>query len=158
MVPPRVVTAALGEEGRINGPAEALELAGRLRADAVIVGAVTDYDPYYKPRVGLALQVYQRRPSSPAPDILALAERARPFPIRAGRVPVAVLDRVYDSADPALDRALHRYARQRAFTSPLGADRYLRDMEKYLEFVCHQAVADLLEMERKRQAAEVTQP
>ena len=41
-------------------PADALKLAEVLGADAVVVGAVTDYDPYYPPRVGLQTAWYGR--------------------------------------------------------------------------------------------------
>ena len=37
----------------LSGPDDALKLAKELGADAVVVGAVTDYNPYYPPRIGL---------------------------------------------------------------------------------------------------------
>jgi hypothetical protein len=157
VVPPAVVMETLKTTGlAVTSPREALEVARLVKADAVIVGAVTSYDPYYKPRVGLALEVYQRRPpAAAAPDILALARRGRPFPIRPnGAVPVAVLDRIYDSADRDVDRAVRRFARQRdARGSAFGTERYFHDMEKYLSFACRQAIRDLIAMTRKREDA-----
>lgn len=158
VVPPGVVQETIrSRDLRLTNPQEVLEVARLLEADAVVVGAVTSYDPYFKPRVGLALEVYQRRPRGrEAPDIVALAERGRPFPIEAGgQVPVAVVDVIYDSNDEAVDLAVRRFARRReALASAFGSERYLRDMEKYLAFVCHQAIAQLIADERARQEAE----
>ena len=66
-------------------------------------------------------------------------------------MPVAVLDRIYDSAEVNVDRSVHRFARRRgASESAFGTERYLRDMEKYLSFVCHRAIQDLMAAERER--------
>jgi hypothetical protein len=42
----------------LAGPGEARRLAQLLGVDAVIVGAVTDYSPYYPPRIGLSVEWY----------------------------------------------------------------------------------------------------
>ncbi len=39
----------------MNNPADVIQLAEYLNVDAVVVGAVTDYDPYYPPRIGLQI-------------------------------------------------------------------------------------------------------
>ena len=55
-----VVPVGVVEEAIINhrvdlsGPGEARRLAKLLGVDAVVVGAVTDYSPYYPPRCGIA--------------------------------------------------------------------------------------------------------
>jgi hypothetical protein len=49
----------------LNGPKgadEARRLAQIMKVDAVVVGAVTDYSPYYPPRMGLEVQWYARNP------------------------------------------------------------------------------------------------
>ncbi len=45
-----------------NAPAEARRLAQSLGADAVVVGAVTDYSPYYPPRCSLQVEWYAANP------------------------------------------------------------------------------------------------
>jgi len=161
VVPPGAVTDYLRRgQLKISSPREVFVLARALDADAVVVGAVTSYDPYYKPRVGVALQVYQRRPRAQAsPDILAMAERGRPFPVGRGgaseKAPVAVLDRIYDSGELRIDQAVRRFAKQRdALGSAFGSERYFHDMEKYLSFVSRQAIVDLIAAERRRQKEE----
>ncbi|MBL9083509.1 MAG: hypothetical protein JNK76_16960 [Planctomycetales bacterium] len=61
------VTEAKMQEYRIvfngkNGPAEARKLAQLLQVDAVVVGAITDYTPYYPPRVGIDVEWYAANP------------------------------------------------------------------------------------------------
>ncbi len=46
----------------LNGPGEARRLAQILGVDAVVVGAVTDYSPYYPPRCGLRVEWYTANP------------------------------------------------------------------------------------------------
>lgn len=71
VVPVGVAERAVSEQGlTLNKPADAVELARTLNVDAVVVGAVTDYDPYYPPRVGLSVRWYsphdvQFRPGVP---------------------------------------------------------------------------------------------
>lgn len=45
----------------LDDPADALKLAEILRADAVVVGAITEYDPYYPPKLGMQVQWYSPR-------------------------------------------------------------------------------------------------
>ena len=46
----------------LSGPGEARRLAKILGVDAVAVGAVTDYSPYYPPRCGLRVEWYTSNP------------------------------------------------------------------------------------------------
>jgi hypothetical protein len=46
----------------LSGPGEARRLAKILGVDAVVVGAITDYTPYYPPRFGLRVEWYTANP------------------------------------------------------------------------------------------------
>ncbi|MGH9413006.1 MAG: hypothetical protein ACRD0Y_04625 [Terriglobales bacterium] len=46
----------------LNGPADARKLAQLLDVDAVVVGAVTDFSPYYPPRLALQAEWYAANP------------------------------------------------------------------------------------------------
>ena len=46
----------------LGGPGEARRLAQILGVDAVVVGAVTDYTPYYPPRIGIRVEWYTANP------------------------------------------------------------------------------------------------
>jgi hypothetical protein len=63
-VVPLAVTETAMRQHRLdlNQPAEARRLAQILGVDAVVVGAVTDYSPYYPPRLGLHVQWWAADP------------------------------------------------------------------------------------------------
>jgi hypothetical protein len=57
VVPVGVAEVAMLENGlKIGSPEDVHRLAGLLGVDVVVIGAVTDYDPYYPPRVGLQIE------------------------------------------------------------------------------------------------------
>jgi hypothetical protein len=59
VVPVGVVEQAIHDHRlQMTGPDDALKLAEILKVDAVVVGAVTDYSPYYPPRIGLQIAWY----------------------------------------------------------------------------------------------------
>jgi hypothetical protein len=59
VVPVGVVEQAIHDHRlEMTGPDDALKLAEILKVDAVVVGAVTDYSPYYPPRIGLQIAWY----------------------------------------------------------------------------------------------------
>jgi hypothetical protein len=63
VVPLGVVEEAILENQiRLSSPGEARRLAKVLGVDAVVIGAVTDYTPYYPPRCGLRVEWYAANP------------------------------------------------------------------------------------------------
>lgn len=59
VVPLGVVEQAINENRLdMNSPTDAVRLCEILGADAVVVGGVTDYSPYYPPQLGLHVQWY----------------------------------------------------------------------------------------------------
>lgn len=62
VLPVGIAERAIHDYGlQMNDPADAMRLAQILEVDAVVVGAVTDYDPYYPPRIGLQVAWYSPR-------------------------------------------------------------------------------------------------
>jgi hypothetical protein len=57
-----VEEAMIAHQIDLSGAGEARRLAELLGADAIVVGAVTDYQPYYPPRVGLRVEWYAANP------------------------------------------------------------------------------------------------
>lgn len=63
VIPVGVVEDAIETFGlQMNRPDDALRLCEILRCDAVVVGAITDYDPYYPPRLGVQVSWYSPYP------------------------------------------------------------------------------------------------
>jgi hypothetical protein len=64
VVPIGVVEEALRAHGlSLDRPADARKLAQILHVDAVAVGAVTDFSPYYPPRCGMVVEWYAADPT-----------------------------------------------------------------------------------------------
>ncbi|MCS7238631.1 MAG: hypothetical protein NZ899_10235 [Thermoguttaceae bacterium] len=85
VVPVEVVTRALQEHRlQLRHPGEVRRLAEILDVDAVVIGVVTDYQPYYPPRCGLHVEWYARDPSArPIPPGFGIhwgSRRARKMP------------------------------------------------------------------------------
>ncbi len=63
VVPVDVVEQTLAEQGnRLASPADVRRLARALGVDAVVLGTVTDFSPYYPPRCGLRVEWYAANP------------------------------------------------------------------------------------------------
>lgn len=63
VVPVGVVESAIRSHNiQLNGPDDARRLAQVLDVDAVVLGAVTDFSPYYPPRCGLRVEWYAANP------------------------------------------------------------------------------------------------
>lgn len=83
VVPVGVVEQAIYDERlEMNNPDDVLRLAEVLGVDAVVVGAVTDYSPYYPPRIGLQVSWYSPRewefvPGIPTDEFALAAFRPR---------------------------------------------------------------------------------
>jgi len=63
VVPVGVVERAMTEHRLpLNSPEDARRLAKFLQVDALVIGAITDYTPYYPPRLGLQVEWYTANP------------------------------------------------------------------------------------------------
>lgn len=79
VVPVGIVEQAIRDNRlQMSSGADACRLADILGVDAVVVGAVTDYSPYYPPRVGLQVSWYSNQPwtFSPSPPVTLDTKRA----------------------------------------------------------------------------------
>lgn len=59
---------------QMNNPDDVLKLAEALDVDAVVIGAVTDYSPYYPPRIGLQVSWYSPHAHEFTPGVPLLVE------------------------------------------------------------------------------------
>jgi len=63
VVPVGVVERAIKDHNiRLAGPEDVRRLAQELGVDAIVIGAVTDYSPYYPPRCALQVEWYAANP------------------------------------------------------------------------------------------------
>lgn len=141
----------------IRSPAEAEALAKVVGADAVLVGAVTSYDPY-TPILGLSVALFGRpgwtTPAQQTLDVRDLSSRPNEAVAQAGnfeKSPLSAVSEVLDGKNHQVMQDLKTYATGRHDpNSAMGWKRYLASMELYTEFAAHHAVERLLTNERAR--------
>lgn len=132
----------LGQSG-IETPADAELLADELDADLVLVAAITEYQPFSPPRVGLVMQLYAARKlrrSFTDLDPVAASRSATEF-APAGFAearsegPVWQSQRVVDGSDHKTLEAVKRYAATRpGHNSPYAWRVHLQRQELFVRF------------------------
>lgn len=159
VIPVNRVLAQMAQDGIdvIESPQQALELAERLGVQAIIVTAITEYDPYFPPKVGLAMQLYglDERADLSGIDTVKLQRRASPMQIKVDLEkrywPKSQVQRRYDGRDDETINKVKQFARERGTGhSPYGWEVYVRTQQDYLRFVCHEAISELMEREKDR--------
>jgi hypothetical protein len=162
VVPVSRVLGLLATQGtdRIESPSHALELARLLGVDAILVFAVTEYDPYDPPSIGIAAQLYGKRrlPDGEALDPVALSQQARLAGATEGRTArrlLAQAERVFDASHEAVVREIQAFASQRgADDSPYGWRKYVVSQQHYIRFCCHATIRTLLSKQTEESPAE----
>lgn len=145
----------------INTPAQARELARALGADAVVVGAITAWDPYEPPVLGISLALFDGTGRAGAPrglnpddDPMTLRGMTTDGSMNAERrsdEPLAVFAAVLDASNGATRELIRAYAEGRHDpSSALGWKRYTASMSLYAKFACFEASKRLIASERTR--------
>ena len=149
VLPVSRVLAVLVRQGRerVESPAHALDIAEELNADGILVFGVTEYDPYRPPVVGIAAQLYRRRPVAGV-DPVPVADGPPSVPVRpvaTADVPVAQTSRVFNAAHEHVVNEVKRYAEDRnEQNSPFGWKVYTASQRNYLRFCCSATIKRLM--------------
>lgn len=156
VMPVNLSLAALARAGRslVETPAQALELAREFGADATLVAAVTEYDPYDPPAMGLVLQWYepaqaseQERGFDPVgASRQAAAVRHPDQDLRAEGVgPLLQVQRVFNAASEDVLEEVREFASDReGHASPYAWRKYLKVQELYVRYCCWSAIRTML--------------
>jgi hypothetical protein len=164
VVPVSRVLAVLARqnEAGIVSPAHASEVREVLGADAILVFAITEYDPYEMPVVGIAAQLYGTSSSERIAGFdPVLVSRSATTPamrsVEAADEPLAQATRVYNAShEPTIDE-VKAFARLRlADASPLGWRKYTASQQLYLRFCCHATIKELVRCGVNRRIAETS--
>lgn len=132
------VLAAQGAD-RVGSPAQAREIASRVGADAILVFAVTEYDPYDPPRVGISAQLYA---ATPATDHPAAGDSASGG---ASTRLLAETQRRFDAAHADINDEIRSFARQRsADGSAYGWRKYIVSQQHFIQYCCSATIRALL--------------
>ena len=152
VIPVSRVLGVLATQGLedVESPRHALELVRLLGADAILVFAVTEYDPYDPPSIGIAAQLYGTRPGSCGGtlDPVALSRQAR-FTEASVSAPAQRLlgqsERVFDGSHESVAEDIREFARRRsADDSPYGWRKYVVSQQHYIRYCCHATIRALL--------------
>lgn len=161
VLPVSRVLAVMARQGAssVESPAHALEIRDVLGADAILVFAVTEYDPYDPPIVGLAAQLYGSYAGEQAGGLDPVRVSRSPSPMSGGVVaspfePLAQVSEVYNAAHEPTVRQVKAYAQVRsADGSPFGWRKYTASQEHYLRFCFHTAIKELVQSGVRRDDA-----
>lgn len=144
----------------VNSPADAKKLAQALGVDGLVIGSVTDYEPY-EPTLGLSLALFARpgamqTVSKEALDVRKLAAQPADSAPKNGAFqdsPVSVFTIHLDGKNHQVLMDVKAYAEGRSDpNSALNWRRYTASMELYSQFAANHAVGGLLEQEWMRLA------
>lgn len=152
VIPVSRVLGVLSAQGRetIESPGHAGHLAHTLGADAILVFAVTRYDPYDPPSIGITAQLYAAR-AAPGVSPADQGENAKPQSGSAGdmRSDTAALlaqsSAVHDAAHAAVTQDIQDFARCRsADNSPYGWRKFVVSQQGFIQYCCYATVRSLL--------------
>jgi hypothetical protein len=144
----QTVAVMIGQGWRaMSSPNQVQILARMLNADGVIVMAVTEYDPYEPPRIGLIAEVYLVAPRPAASlsgeDVNRAAAPPASQPAAALQGPDRQVQRVFDARQQAEQKAIRRFARRDTNGSHEWQE-YLRDQRQFLRYCSWETVMDLV--------------
>jgi hypothetical protein len=144
VIPVDLALAALGQRGksRIETAEDAHALAHEFAADATVVAALTEFDPYDPPRCGLVMQWYGARPA--AEDGGAARAEAR-IALAPAAGPAAQIQRVFSADDEQLLSEIRDYGAEReGHASPYAWRRYVTSQRLFMRYCCRAMIESML--------------
>jgi hypothetical protein len=142
---------------QVRSPEDVRAIAVTMGVDALVVGTVTDYDPYNPPKIGLSVALYVRdaadNPGQVDPAKMQGAysdDRVRVQSRYSGR-PAASVSEHLDASNHDVLFQVQQYARGRHNkASASGWRGMLVSMDRYTEFAAYTVVSRLIDQERIR--------
>lgn len=144
VIPVSRVLGAMAVQGedQVTSEAQALELAELVGADAILVFAVTEYDAFDPPRIGITAQLFGVTPWH------GLGEPPEGQYGQGGRL-LAQTQRVFSGANADVVQEIKGFAALRdADQSPYGWRRYVVSQQHFMRFCCHATIRSLLSGDR----------
>jgi hypothetical protein len=140
----------------LASPADAVRLASAMGADVIFVGAITSYNPYDPPEIGVALQLYAVPGHGPdGATLIDPASGSAEPPGQPGRKgaaslrPRAQINEIYNARHEIVQKQIKEYAELRGGKqSPLGWRLYTKSIQEYMRFCCYQSIRQVLQLEQ----------
>jgi hypothetical protein len=167
VIPVNRVLAVMARMGirEVGSPDEALEIRSQLGADAILVFAVTEYDPYDPPVIGLAAQLYGQSPRWPGDgglDPILVSRQARPFAVSVSSTRelglITQTQRVFNAAHDYVVQQVRGFAEHRGHDdSAFGWRLYLVSQQHYVRFCCSAVIQELVRPPAEWTSAGITE-
>lgn len=156
VVPVNLALAELARRGKsvVETPDDAVQLARALGADATLQTAVTEYNPYFPPVIGMVMQWYDAgAPDDPTPQDTGRAsqDRARRDRLSATAEtgPRWQVQRVFNAADEDVCEEVQEFASHRdGERSPYAWRKYVRSQELYVRYSSHALIRAILKQDK----------
>ncbi len=142
VIPVSRVLGAMAVQGRdqVTSREQALELAELVGADAILVFAVTEYDPFDPPRIGITAQLFGVMPWHGLGDPPENSARGQLL---------AQTQRVFSGANADVVGEIQDFAALRdSDGSPYGWRRYVVAQQGFMRYCCHATIRSLLSGDR----------
>lgn len=141
----------LGYHNPIKNVDDAVRLGRRVKADAIIVGKVSDIDSYMRPRLVLDMRLIATgNAESTARAIAELAQWGVPRPPGSARGVVYVRQETFDSRVGSVGRDVSRYGRSRHIDDhPYDTEIFVRSMTHYYDVVADRLARAYMEARAK---------
>ncbi len=153
------IFGAAGEEDKrprqyfnpVKNVEEAVRLGRRAKADAIIVGEVSDFDPYMRPRLTLTMRLIATGNSETAAKAIAeLTQWGVPHPTGAANGVVYVRQESFDSRVGSVGMDVSKYGRSRHIDDhPYDTEVYVRSMTYYYDVVANQLAKAYMDARKK---------
>lgn len=150
VVPVSRVLAALASDGRrgVESPAHAMSLLDRLGVDAILVFAVTEYDPYDPPSIGITAQLFGQRAGASGVEahrgFAASVEPGSEAGAKARAGLLAQSQRSYHASHQRVVQELRDFAASRGGdSSPYGWRRFTVSQTEFIRYCCHATLRSL---------------
>jgi len=145
----RAASLSAGLDSR--DPKNALAIAKNLKADAVVIGGITTFEPYVPKRVGLSVVILTTGAdlSDEGVEVIMELERTgKAMSVFSPSAPEGMLaygSRVFDAAqNEVVDEAKAYAAGRKGRQGPLGWRAYLEITDEFLRFACNRLIRRML--------------
>lgn len=137
----------------VQNQEEAVRLARRAKADAVIVGEVTEYDPYMRPRISMTMRLIATGSTETAAQAIAeLTQWGIPRTSGSGSAGgiVYMRQQTFDSTMGSVGMDVSKYGRTHFIeNNPYDTEVFLRSMTHYYDVVANQLATAFAEARKK---------
>jgi hypothetical protein len=150
VVPVNIVIAELALHGQatVQSPEQAIYLAQQFGADATVITAVTSYNPYFPPEIGITMQWYDadvlpmrgEAKDDGAVEETSIGVVARPLQVQ----------RIYNAAHDAVRKEVRKYADDReGHKSPYKWEIYLQSQELFVRYASWSTIHSIVSLREK---------